>query len=256
MFFFLSKTIGLLASPSTLIFALIAISFLIKKEVLRKVTLFFALGLLFFLSNQAIYSYFIKKWAYPITPIAEIDGFDIAIVLGGASRLDFSDTNRVFLNENAGDRIVQAVQLYKMRKIKKILYTSGSASLTGNKLAEADQAKKLFYILGVAKDDLILENQSRTTYENALYSAIILKRDYADMRYLLITNGLHMKRGMACFEKQAIECTPFPIENDGAYDEKEWDTYVIPKIYVMVGWERFFHEYVGFWSYKFKGFVS
>jgi len=99
-------------------------------------------------------------------------------VLGGASRIELLDTNRVFLNDNAGDRIIHSIQLYKMGKVKKILFTSGSAALTGRKISEASQAKKLYYILGVPTEDLILETQSRNTYENALYTTEILNKSF------------------------------------------------------------------------------
>jgi len=63
-----------------------------------------------------------------------------------------------------------------------------------------------------------------------------------------------MKRGLACFDKLGIKCSPFPVDNDGGYDDREWNMYIMPKLYVMSGWERFFHEYIGYWAYKFKSY--
>ncbi len=159
MFFILSKTIGLLSSPANFIIAFTLLAFLLKSDVWKRIFAFLALALLLFFTNQAIYTFFIKKWAYPITPIDRVGNYDVAIVLGGASRIELLDTNRVFLNENAGDRIIHSIQLYKMGKVKKIIFTSGSAALTGRKISEATQAKKLYYILGVPADDLIIETR-------------------------------------------------------------------------------------------------
>lgn len=255
MFFILSKTIGLLSSPSTIIILFIFLAFAFKSDVLRRISAFLALIITFLFTNQALYTYVIQRWAVPIVPISTVSDYDVAIVLGGASRIDMSDTDRVFLNENAGDRIVHAVQLYKTGKVKKILFTSGSAALTGMKISEASQAKKLFYMLGVPKEDLLLEDRSRNTYENALYSKQILDTLNLGKKYMLVSNGLHLKRGLACFEKLGVKCTPFSIDNDGDYDRKEWHMYIMPKIYVMSGWERFFHEYFGYWAYKFQGYI-
>lgn len=255
MFFILSKTLGLFSSPANIIILFALLSFCFRKEKLKKTMGWIAFILFIFFTNQAIYSFFISKWAYPLIPINKTDHYDVAIVLGGASRCEPLDTNRVFLNENAGDRIIHSIQLYKLGKVDKILFTSGSASLTGNKLAEADQAKKLFYTLGIPKEDLILENKSRSTFENALFSSEILKNSYPNKKYLLITNAMHMKRGLACFTKNGISCSPFPIDNEGAYDEKEWDMYIVPKVYVLRGWERFAHEILGYWAYQLKGYI-
>jgi len=256
MFFILSKTLGIFSSPANLIIAFTLLAFAINNTKVKRFCAFLALVMLFFFSNQAVYSFFIRKWAYELVPIANISNYHVAIVLGGASRIELLDTNRVFLNENAGDRIMHSIQLYKMGKVKKILFTSGSASLTGNKLAESSQAKKLYYLLGVPEEDLILETQSRNTYENALFSSRILNEQYQCQRYLLVTNALHMKRGLACFSKLGVQCDPFPIDNDGAYDEREWHMYFAPKLYVMGGWERFFHEYFGYIAYQIKGYID
>lgn len=255
MFFILSKTLGLFTSPANIIVIIALCTFLIKNQLLKKRMAFLALGLFLFFTNQAIYSFFIRKWVVPIVPIAQIDNYDLALVLGGASRVDLEDTNRVFLNENAGDRIIHAIQLYKMGKVKKILFSSGSASLTGSKLAEANQAQKLFYMMGVPKKDLIIENKSRNTFENAMYSAEIIKKDSSLKRILLVTNGLHMKRGLACCVAVGLSCKPFPIDNDGAFDEKEWDMYVVPKMYMFSGWDRFSHEFIGYQVYRIKGYI-
>ena len=110
--------------------------------------------------------------------------------------------------------------------------------------------------MGVPKEDLILETESRNTYENALFSSKILNSSFTNQKYLLVSNALHLKRGLACFDKLGIKCDPFPVDNDGAYDEKEWHMYVAPKLYVMTGWERFFHEYFGYLAYKIKGYIN
>jgi uncharacterized SAM-binding protein YcdF (DUF218 family) len=254
MYFILSKTIGILTSLSFYFSVLIALLVIVKSNKFKKKLIGLLCVSFFIFTNQAVYTWAVKIWAVPITPLAELKSYDIGIVLGGASHIEMEDTNRVFLNENAGDRIVQAIHLYKIGKIKKILFTSGSASLTGNGLSEASQAKKLFLLLGVDKEDLILESKSRNTYENALFSAQILNQ-YSYKTYLLISNSLHLKRGLACFKKQGIDCTPFAVDNEGTFDKAEWHMYIVPKLYVLNGWERMIHEIVGFYAYKIKKYV-
>lgn len=255
MFFILSKTIGIFSSPANIIILFILFSLFLKNKRFKKISAFLSVFLFLFFTNQAIYTIFVKMWAIEITPIEKIKNYDVAIVLGGASRIELEDTNRVFLNENAGDRIIHSIQLYKEGRVKKILFTSGSAALTGLKISEASQAKKIFYKLGVPKEDLIIEDKSRNTFENALFSKTILDSCCKSQKYLLISNGIHLKRGLACFKKLGIECTPFSVDNDGAYDKSEWHMYFAPKIYVMNGWERYFHEIFGYYAYKIKDYI-
>ena len=216
--------------------------------------LYLSIFFTFFFTNQVIYGIIVSFWAIPLTPIKSVEKADIAIVLGGASRIDLSDTNRVFLNDGEGDRIIHAIQLYKMGKVDKILFTSGSADVIGMKYSEALFARKLFIMLGVAPEDLILETKSRNTYENALFSSQIIKKDYPKKKYLLVTNSLHEKRGLACFEKQGIHCTPFSINTEGGFYLYQFSGYIVPSAHTLTAWDRFLHEFIGYWVYKIKGY--
>jgi uncharacterized SAM-binding protein YcdF (DUF218 family) len=250
MFYVISKILGAFASPFIWILGVLGI-FIWKKN---KKWLYATLLLSFIFTNQVFYSIMVSFWAIPLVPIKKIPKADIAIVLGGASRIDLADTDRVFLNEGDGDRIIHAIQLYKMGKVKKILFTSGAGSLTGAGLSEALFAKKLFLMLGVLSQDLILETESKTTYENALFSALILKKYYPNQKYLLVTNALHERRGLACFKKQGIICLPFSINNEGSFDVYEWSYYYLPRAYVLNAWDRYLHELIGFCAYRLKGY--
>lgn len=225
-----------------------------RKKKLKQKLLWGLLIYTLVLTNLPLYSWVVKNWAYPLTPIISLKPHHVAIVLGGATKYDAIDTNRIFLNENAGDRVLHSVQLYKQGYAKKILFTSGSAALTGVKKPEAHFARKLYYMLGVPTEDLILEQKSRNTYENALYTKAILDTLTGNKNFILVTNALHMRRGQACFKKLGIECTPFVVDNEGYFDALEWYEWIMPKMYVLSGWERLSHEFFGFLAYKFKGY--
>ena len=53
------------------------------------------------------------------------------------------------------------------------------------------------------------ENESKTTRENAIFSAKILKTKNI-RRVFLVTNGWHMKRSVQLFEEQGIDVIPAP----------------------------------------------
>ena len=53
----------------------------------------------------------------------------------------------------------------------------------------------------IAKADILIENDSRNTYENAVNSAKMLNTSYPNGRLLLVTSAFHMRRSLACFRK-------------------------------------------------------
>ena len=53
--------------------------------------------------------------------------------------------------------------------------------------------------------------QSRTTSEDALYSAALLKPKPSE-RWLLVTSAMHMPRAVGCFRAAGFQVEPYPIE--------------------------------------------
>jgi uncharacterized SAM-binding protein YcdF (DUF218 family) len=54
-------------------------------------------------------------------------------------------------------------------------------------------------------------SQSRTTAEDALYSAALLKPK-TDERWLLITAAMHMPRAVGCYRVAGFQVEPYPVE--------------------------------------------
>jgi uncharacterized SAM-binding protein YcdF (DUF218 family) len=54
-------------------------------------------------------------------------------------------------------------------------------------------------------------SESRTTAEDALYSAALLKPKPSE-RWLLITAAMHMSRAVGCFRAAGFQVTPYPVE--------------------------------------------
>lgn len=254
MFFILSKILRSFLFPTTWVFALIFAALVIKNPKIKKRLLLISLIVFFVISNGFIITKIISWYESPLTPIAKLSNYDIGIVLGGAARIVEIDTNRLFLGPS-GDRIVQAIQLYKLGKIKKIFFSGGAGNLTGERTPESVMVKRYLLSIGIPDSDLIFEEKSRNTYENAVFTKEILKKNSLDKcSFLLITSSLHMPRSLAIFKKQNIDVVPFSI--DQLYDPsyREIDFYIAPKTESIQMFENLIHEIIGYITYKIMGY--
>ena len=66
--------------------------------------------------------------------------------------------------------------------------------------------KRLALRLGVPEDAIVVEDRSRTTYENA----VGVKRILGHASILLVTSASHVPRAVGLFRKQGLETTASP----------------------------------------------
>jgi uncharacterized SAM-binding protein YcdF (DUF218 family) len=220
MFFYLAKALWFLLQPSTLIALLIGYgSILIWTGWARWGRRFVSIGALLLL--VAGLSPLGSALILPLEdrfPRADIDapprptGF---VILGGAEdRLVGTARNVPALNE-AAERMVEAAILARRFPEAKLAFSGGDTGVlyqTGN---EAEGAETLLTALGVPRDRLILETNSRDTYENAVF----LKEELAKQgelgpgtRWLLITSAYHMPRAIGAFREAGFDIEAWPVD--------------------------------------------
>ena len=66
-------------------------------------------------------------------------------------------------------------------------------------------------MMGVPAEAIWLQTESRNTYEDAVYSARLLK-DKGVRRILLVTSAWHMPRSLGLFQAQGLEVVPLPVD--------------------------------------------
>ena len=255
MFFIFSKILAFVSNPLALIFVCLIASFFVSNAKLKKQLSWVTVILFFFFGNIFIIKKVRQIWDIPIVPITYLNTYQYGIVLGGGSRIILSDTNRISFNQS-GDRLVQAAQLYRLGKIKKIIFTGGDGSMREVKHPEAHNVIKFFRVVGIPDSCIILEDQSRNTYENAIFTAEAAKQLGLNIQNsLLITNAVHMRRSIACFHKAGIACEPFSIDDVNEYDTYSFLYYFIPDHEMFANWNTLLHETLGYIAYKFKGYI-
>ena len=113
--------------------------------------------------------------------------------------------------------------------------------------------KEILEVMGVPGRSMLLERSSRNTYDNALYTAVVLNNKNIK-RILLVTSAFHMRRAVALFEKQGFDVVPAPTD---------YQRLVAPR--VLPGWlpsvddlartTIAIKEMVGFWVYRWRGWL-
>jgi uncharacterized SAM-binding protein YcdF (DUF218 family) len=94
---------------------------------------------------------------------------------------------------------------------------------------------------GIDSSRVLLETQSNNTYENALYSAEMIKPKRSE-RWLLVTGASHLPRAIGSFRRAGFEVEPWPI-----YDQTD------------SGWlmsTAALHEWLGLFTYWALGRTS
>jgi len=174
--------------------------------------------------------------------------FDIGIILGGIASYD-KNTKAHNFNKHA-DRLIEAEQLYHKGIIKKILLSGGNGMLFNNDYIEADAMRLHLLNNQIPSEDIIIENTSRNTKENAFNSALILKEKFPSSKFLLITSAKHMRRAKFCFEKASIKVTAFPTDCTTSYRSSGIEYLLLPKAQALDQWENLIHEWIGYIVYK------
>lgn len=114
---------------------------------------------------------------------------------------------------------------------------------------EADIYARYLLARGVANDDLIRENRSRTTYENAKFTTSILRSRHDDA-LILVTSSYQMRRALLDFAR--FGCAPQPVFANRRDAERGW----LPRQRNVANGELALHEIGGvvqFYVYRMLG---
>jgi uncharacterized SAM-binding protein YcdF (DUF218 family) len=146
---------------------------------------------------------------FPLPPL-DLPPPEGIIILGGAidDRVSAARGETVF--DEGGERLTEAVVLAKRFPHARVLYTSGSNSMTGASSTEALQARKFMSQMGIAPERVTIEDKSRNTDENARFTAAIVHPE-PSQRWIVVTSAFHMPRAMGLFEKAGFHPIAYPV---------------------------------------------
>lgn len=227
---------------------------LISRNKLRKKR-FFVVGIIALLvfSNEFILDEVFRWWETPGFNKTEIQKeYEFGVVLGGM--LTYDKSNDVINFQQGIDRMLQALDLYKSGKIKKIFISGGSGSLIEECL-EAKYLHDYFIRFGIPEEDLLYETESRNTDENARYTAEYFEKNNLSKEIILISSAYHLPRASKCFEKSGFIVKSYPANRFSGPRKFVFDHCFIPNAGVLARWNSITHEWIGYISYWIMGYM-
>lgn len=187
---------------------------------------------------------------------AQVDSYpvvDAIVVLGGATSPPSPPRLQVEVGD-AFDRLLHGMRLLRAGKAPVMILSGGVISyLTGSDLSEAARLAAMAQEYGVGAEQMLLEEESRNTYENGRFTARLLgERDWRQI--LLVTSASHMSRSVAVFEKQGLEVIAAPTDFF-VVDKPFSPMRVMPDVEALRASRRAIKEYVGICVYWLRGYL-
>jgi uncharacterized SAM-binding protein YcdF (DUF218 family) len=130
------------------------------------------------------------------------------------------------------------------------MLSGGNGLLFNDGYIESEAMRDYLLANKIPMTDIIIENTSRNTMENAMNSAEILKEKNIEGSFLLITSANHMRRAQLCFNKANLKTTAFPTDCTNSYRSTGYDYILFPRIEALERWQDLIHEWIGYIVYK------
>ncbi len=254
--FYLSKIVWGFLQPSTLIAILLVAGLLLTARRSR-----FGLPLLFAAVASFLIAGFSPLSNWLLIPLEErardvasdkIDGAAGMIVLGGATAGARNSADKAVILNDAADRMIVAVQLAQAHPDLPVIFSGGSGELFAtSRETEAELARRFFEGFKIGPPRLRLEDRSRNTLENAIFTARLL-HPKPDQRWVLVTSAFHMQRAKALFEAQGFRIIPHAGDFRTLGPEDRWAIFGRPSD----GLRRLdmaAKEWVGLWMARIAG---
>lgn len=167
------------------------------------------------------------------------------VVLGAGHVTDPSLPVTSQINDDSLVRLVEGIIIHRKHKASKLVLSGGTAF---DSISDAEMMARIAEELGVDRNNIILEADSKDTKDEALF----IKRIVKDNPFVLVTSANHMPRAIAMFRNLGLD--PFPAPTRHYVKRSTGD----PQIYFPWAMnlhkaEAAFHEYLGMMWAKLRG---
>lgn len=182
------------------------------------------------------------------TPVAGI------VVLGGAIETRLSAARDQLIVNDAGERQIAMADLARRYPQARLVFTGGSGNLKQSQVSEAEIVGRTAETLGLPRTRLILEDRSRNTRENAVFTADLVKPKPGE-RWLLVTSAWHMPRAVGCFRAAGFTVQAYPVDyrTTGLSDAVRFNGFASDGLALL---DLTTKEWIGLLAYRLAGYTE
>ncbi len=256
MFFLVSKSLGALADPATLLGIAVlgnALATIAERRKLAAALLAFSAVLIvaFGVLPGATWLALPLEGRFPAGPRlpAQVAG---VVVLGGTERVEQTAAwGQPILSDPAP--IMTLLALGRKYPDARLVFTGGIRARHDKSVSEAVVVKRFINQLDTNERAIIYEDRSRNTYENAIFTrALVAPR--SGETWILVCEAISMPRAVAVFRAAGWDVIPYP---SGYRTARQAGPVV--SFDILDGFDLAYvalHEWVGLVAYRIMGYTN
>lgn len=165
----------------------------------------------------------------------------IVVLSGGQANVAHKPPHDLLYNASI-KRLIEGVRLYRHLPRAKLVLSGGGY---GGDIPEAQHLKEIAQWLAISSQDIVLENYSLNTQEQAM----ALKKLVDNAPFYLVTSASHMSRAMALCQAQKLKPIAAPTDFTYYWNDEIWEKTYIPNAHNLVYLKIALHEWLGkLWS--------
>ena len=252
MLFYISKLFWIVAQPGNLLLLLLCLGVLWLATSARRrglglvaaVTLAFVVVTVLPVGEWAI-APLEARFPQPKLP-ENVTGI---VVLGGAVETGITARHGQVALNGAAERITETLALARRYPKARVVIAAGHGELVPNRVTEAEATRSLLVSDGLDPSRILIDDRSRNTFENALFSKKVANPQPGEV-WLLVTSAVHMPRAVGCFRRVGWTILPYPVDYHTGRS-------ITPDLFDLAEnlalFERAMREWVGLVAYRLLG---
>jgi uncharacterized SAM-binding protein YcdF (DUF218 family) len=252
VFFVLSKTLDVLLSPLSWALLLLLSGVVRRRSAIPLWAPLGAMGILIFFSMEPVSNALIRRTEQPAQRTERPDKtYDAVILLGGLVETgNIESTGMPSYNDHA-ERLLTTFDVLRARHALQAILSGGTAD-GSTAPAEGRILAQQLAAWGIDRSRLLVEDASRNTRENAVFSKRIIDAHHLK-RLLLITSAAHMPRAVDCFHAVGLEVDALPVDYHG-YDPAQTRGSLLPRADKLADSVAALRELAGRAIYRLVGY--
>lgn len=196
--------------------------------------------------------------AWLTSPFHELRKNDVApgrtavVLLGSGSitTVDWQDNQFSFPDPIGATRTLEAARVFRLLDAEWLISSGGEPDPADPDLPSGETMRDTLVRMGVPRERIIVEQESRTTREEAVIVQRLLTSINAE-QVVLVTSGMHMRRSLGVFRAAGIRAIPAIARDGQHFSSSVWRLF--PSQEGLSLSHLVVHELLGLAYYRLRG---